>query len=163
MLWLYVLLVIVHSLPTENEFRELDTKIDGDVFLPGDDGFDSKNAMWFVAFDDVPSSAIIYANNENDIVLIIQFLNDFVNIDGTKFRIRGSGSSFGGYSKCAECVIIDTRRIKGVKYIESNSDIYLSIRSGTRMSSFSSLVLSLCFLHFLSHKKSNKKANTSNY
>eukprot|EP01084_Bolivina_argentea_P099243 178394_1 len=138
--WLLAIIIgqftnVILSLPAEAEFRALNDLIDGDVFLPSDNNFDNKNEMWWIPFNNIPSSAIIYANNEKDIVVIIKFLNDYVNVDGTQFRICASGSSFGGYSKCHECIIIDTRRLQDIKYIPSKSPnkIYASVATATTM------------------------------
>eukprot|EP01084_Bolivina_argentea_P161922 281808_1 len=60
----------------------------------------------------INATAIYYAENSNDVVLFVTFVKN----NGYSFRVRSSGSSFGGYSTCEGCMILDMANLNQIEY-----------------------------------------------
>ena len=128
---------------TKSDLQVLATQIDGDIEFPDelDDGecFLS-DKMTFTAYTCpyLNSFAVILPESTEDVSTIIEFITDF----DTPFRIKSSGNSIGGYSKCEQCLNINLERMTNVEYkfgSEINKkliddDIYIILESGANSS-----------------------------
>eukprot|EP00484_Ammonia_sp_Unknown_P006030 CAMPEP_0197075100 /NCGR_PEP_ID=MMETSP1384-20130603/211439_1 /TAXON_ID=29189 /ORGANISM="Ammonia sp." /LENGTH=471 /DNA_ID=CAMNT_0042513943 /DNA_START=14 /DNA_END=1427 /DNA_ORIENTATION=- len=58
--------------------------------------------------------AVLYANCENDVVEFINFVNE--QEESVSFRIRSGGHSFGGYSNCDDCIVLDLSHLNSTSF-----------------------------------------------
>ncbi|WP_051795026.1 FAD-binding oxidoreductase [Kibdelosporangium aridum] len=95
--------------PRTPDWARLRRHIDGDVVLPGDDGYAVASRSYFGNFDDVQPRGVVYCQNTADVQTALRFAQDA----DIRTVVRSGGHSTGGYST-SRGMILDVSRLNQV-------------------------------------------------
>lgn len=98
--------------PTARDWRALAESVDGEVVRRGDDGYDRVRRLFSTRFDPVRPRAVVRVENPSDVSEAIAFARRF----GLRCRPRAGGHSYVGASTVEDGLVIDVRRLRGVRY-----------------------------------------------
>ncbi|WP_330297742.1 FAD-binding oxidoreductase [Streptomyces sp. NBC_00503] len=84
----------------------LAARIQGDIVLPVDSGYNAAKELQIAAFDAVHPQAIAYPETPQD----VQALVNYARTNGISVRVRSGGHNFNGWST-GEGLVIDTSRL----------------------------------------------------
>jgi len=85
------------------DLEELESHLCATVVFANDSRYATAKLQHVGVFQFEPF-AVVYATCEQDVVEFVNFVN---SVDGIQFRIRSGGHSFGGFSNCDDCIILD--------------------------------------------------------
>ncbi len=108
------------------DYRSLRSRINGDVLLPIDDGYDDARLLFNPRFDGTRPAAIARCINTGDVQAAVLFARRA----GIPLAARGGGHSYGGYST-GRGLVIDTRAINTVSFATSRA--IASVGSGAQL------------------------------
>ncbi|MGD2067131.1 MAG: FAD-binding oxidoreductase [Gemmatimonadota bacterium] len=94
---------------TAPAWQELDSLLDGDVVLPGDDRYPSARKIWNARLDRRPAG-IARCVNAGDVQAALDFARDA----GLVVAVRGGGHDYSGHSTCEGGLVIDLAPLKEV-------------------------------------------------
>lgn len=89
---------------------ELKTHIRGDVFLPGDAGYDEARAVYNAMIDKRPALVVRVAD-AGDVMACVNAARDA----GVDLAIRGGGHSGPGFGTCDDGIVIDFSACRGIR------------------------------------------------
>lgn len=84
-------------------------KLDGDVILPGDHGYDHARQVWNGAVDKRPAM-VVYCASTTDVIETVVFARSGNHL----VAVRSGGHNVAGLSVCDEGIVIDLSRMKHV-------------------------------------------------
>jgi FAD/FMN-containing dehydrogenase len=84
-------------------------QLDGELVLPGDDGYDDARAIWNAMHDRQPA-LIVRPRSTGDVVAALAFARE----EGLPVAIRGGGHSVAGYGTVEGGLVIDHSLMRGV-------------------------------------------------
>jgi len=95
--------------------RALGRRLDGHVFLPGDEGFPEARCVWnqLSTFQPAPL-AVVEVLSESDVQLTLQTVVAL----NVRFSIRSGGHSKAGYSNAPDGVMISLKRLSHISVVE---------------------------------------------
>jgi hypothetical protein len=88
-------------------FRE---GFEGEIVLPGDDGYDGARIVWNAAVDRHPA-VVVRPTGVDDVVAAVRFARDHDLV----IAVRGGGHSVGGFSTCDDGMVLDLSAMRGVR------------------------------------------------
>jgi FAD/FMN-containing dehydrogenase len=88
-------------------FRE---DFEGEVVLPGDDGYDEARIVWNAAVDRHPA-VVVRPTGIADVTAAVRFAREHDLV----IAVRGGGHSLGGFSTCDDGMVIDLSAMRGVR------------------------------------------------
>jgi FAD/FMN-containing dehydrogenase len=86
--------------------------ISGHVFQPGDPGFAATAQVFNTRFDQVRPLAVARPVNGTDVRDAVRF----TVAHGVRVRARSGGHSYAGYSTLTDGIVLDLRRLNGVRF-----------------------------------------------
>src|SRR5262249_10534432 len=91
------------------DIQSLKAAFQGQVFQPGDEGYDDARRIWNASIDKHPG-AIARCSGVADVIAAVNFAraNDLVT------AIRGGGHNVGGRALCDDGIVIDLSRMRSV-------------------------------------------------
>jgi FAD/FMN-containing dehydrogenase len=92
------------------EVAELREAIRGDVFAPGDEGYDDARKIWNAMFDDVHPALVVRCAGTADVIRAVEFARS----EGIEIAVRGGSHSIPGFST-TEGIVIDLSMMKGAR------------------------------------------------
>jgi FAD/FMN-containing dehydrogenase len=100
--------------------RDLQAKLDGDIYFPDDSYFDQAAKVWCIGVQ--PPMAVIEPAHEHDVQLAVPVLANLSKFDDFPFRIRSGGHHKAGYSTVEEGAIISLVRLNHVELHSRNTE-----------------------------------------
>ena len=92
------------------EFQKLRAAFRVNLIVPGDDEFDEARSVWNGMIDRRPA-LIAQCSGVADVIAAV----NFARTHGLLVAVRGGGHSWPGHSVCDDGLIIDLRRMRGVR------------------------------------------------
>ncbi len=93
--------------PAAASFREV---FEGEVVLPGDDGYDGARIVWNAAVDRHPA-VVVRPTWVADVTSAVRFAREHDLV----IAVRGGGHSVGGFSTCDDGMVLDLSAMRGVR------------------------------------------------
>src|ERR671918_3051995 len=87
-------------------FRE---GFDGEIVLPGDEGYDAARIVWNAAVDRYPA-IVVRPTGVEDVTAAVRFGRE----QDLVIAVRCGGGSTGGVSTCDDGIVIDLSAMRGV-------------------------------------------------
>ncbi|MCJ1678336.1 FAD-binding protein [Streptomyces sp. APSN-46.1] len=91
---------------TATGWADLALRIQGDIVLPADPGYDAAKELQIVEYDAVHPQAIAFPETPQDVQAIV----NYARVNGISVRVRSGGHNFNGWST-GEGLVIDTSRL----------------------------------------------------
>jgi len=88
-------------------FRE---GFEGEIVLPGDDGYDAARIVWNAAVDRHPA-VVVRPTGVDDVAAAVRFAREHDLV----IAVRGGGHSVGGFSTCDDGMVLDLSAMRGVR------------------------------------------------
>src|SRR6516165_2431870 len=88
--------------------------IDGEVFVPGDDGYDEARQAWNLAVDEQPA-VVVVAESAADVVDAVRFARS----QGMRIAPQGTGHGAGPLEPLEGVVLLKTSAMRGVRVFPS--------------------------------------------
>ncbi len=98
-----------------NAIEELGNKIDGEILVSGQDGYDGARAVWNAMIDRKPA-LIARCKNADDVVKTVIYARDH----NLPVSIRGGGHNVAGHAVCDDGVMIDLSQMRSVQVDADN-------------------------------------------
>jgi FAD/FMN-containing dehydrogenase len=101
------------GMPSRFEASAIDTlkaRLHGQVFGPGDAGYDTARKVWNAMIDKYPS-LIIRCTGTADVLQAVRFAREHQLL----VAVRGGGHNFAGYATCDGGLLIDLSPMKGIR------------------------------------------------
>lgn len=98
-----------------NAIEELGNKIDGEILVSGQDGYDGARAVWNAMIDRKPA-LIARCKNVDDVVKTVIYARDH----NLPVSIRGGGHNVAGHAVCDDGVMIDLSQMRTVQVDADN-------------------------------------------
>jgi FAD binding domain/Berberine and berberine like len=90
--------------PTKSQINALRGSVNGRVYAPGDQGYNSARKIYNKRFDSVKPPAVVRVHGANDIQAVVRWANKYdVQLVG-----RGGGHAYNGGSTSKSAVVVDT-------------------------------------------------------
>src|SRR5918995_1720397 len=96
--------------PAALELSVLEGDFGGEVLTPGSPGYDAARHNFQGLYDRRPA-VIAQCDGVADVMAALRFARE----SGLEVAVRGGGHSVHGYSSCDGGIVIDLRRMKGVR------------------------------------------------
>lgn len=93
----------------ENAARDLESRLEGSVTLPGDQGYDAARAVWNGMIDRYPA-IIIHCASTGDVVEAVNFCRE----NELTVAVRGGGHNVAGHATCDDGAVIDLEPMKKI-------------------------------------------------
>jgi len=94
---------------TPTDIRELRNRIDGEVVVPGDDGWDEARLAWNLAADQRPA-AVAIPDNVGDVVEIVEFARDA----GLRVAPQGTGHGAMAMGNLGDTILMKLHRLRSI-------------------------------------------------
>jgi FAD/FMN-containing dehydrogenase len=91
--------------------QELRESLRGQLFTPGDPGYDDARRIWNGMFDDERPAAVVRCAGVADVVAAVQLARS----EGLEIAVRGGGHSIPGFSTVDGGIVIDVGPMKGAR------------------------------------------------
>src|ERR1700760_4281866 len=91
------------------DIRPLESAFRGELFRPGDTGYDQARQIWNASIDKHPA-VVARCSGISDIVSAIRFARE----KNLLTAIRGGGHNVGGRALCDDGIVIDLSRMRAV-------------------------------------------------
>ena len=98
-----------------NAIEELGNKIDGEILVSGQEGYDGARAVWNAMIDRKPA-LIARCKNADDVVKTVIYARDH----NLPVSIRGGGHNVAGHAVCDDGVMIDLSQMRTVQVDADN-------------------------------------------
>lgn len=94
----------------ENAIQQLRQSLRGALIRPGDDGYDEARKVYNAMYDRRPG-LLVHAAGVADVMAVVKFAREHDLL----LAVRGGGHSAPGYGVCDGGVVLDLRRMKGIR------------------------------------------------
>jgi FAD/FMN-containing dehydrogenase len=94
---------------TTFDFEALRERIAGELYVPGDQGWDEARGAWNLSIDQRPA-AVAVAESATDVVAIVGFARE----QGLRVAPQGTGHNAGAFDDLADTVLLKTHRMREV-------------------------------------------------
>src|SRR5918999_710939 len=91
--------------------RALRTAVRGPVFLPRTPGYNSRRLVYNTRFDGIRPDAVVLPRDTRDVQAVVRWADRF----DIRLVSRSGGHSYAGYSTTDRGVVVDLRRLRGVR------------------------------------------------
>lgn len=91
------------------DVARLRRKLNGDVVVPGDPGYDDARKVWNGAVDKQPAM-IVYCTRTSDVIEAVKFARSSNHL----VAVRSAGHNVAGLSVCDDGIVIDLSRMKQI-------------------------------------------------
>jgi FAD/FMN-containing dehydrogenase len=91
--------------------RALRGAVRGPVLLPRTPGYDARRLVYNTRFDGVRPDAVVQPLDTRDVQAVVRWADRF----GIRLVPRSGGHSYGGYSTTERGVVVDLRRLRGIR------------------------------------------------
>ncbi|MBA3843515.1 MAG: FAD-binding protein, partial [Actinobacteria bacterium] len=91
------------------DVRELRTRMQGEVVVPGDEAWDAARQAWNLSVDQRPAAVAIVATVE-DVMEVI----DFARAAGLRVAPQGTGHNAGALGDLRDTMLLKTHELRGV-------------------------------------------------
>src|ERR671918_1398088 len=91
--------------------RALRGAVRGPVFLPRTPGYNSRRLVYNTRFDGIRPDAVVLPRDTRDVQAVVRWADRF----DIRLVSRSGGHSYGGYSTTERGVVVDLRRLSGVR------------------------------------------------
>jgi len=98
-----------------NAIEELGNKIDGEILVSGQDGYDGARAVWNAMIDRKPA-LIARCKNADDVVKTVIYARDH----NLPMSVRGGAHNVAGHAVCDDGVMIDLSQMRSVQVDADN-------------------------------------------
>jgi FAD/FMN-containing dehydrogenase len=95
---------------TATDLSSLGREVEGDVFLPGEDGWDDARRAWNLAVDLQPA-AVVQAADAADVARVI----DFARERGLRVAAQSTGHGAGAMAPPTDAILLRTGRLSGIE------------------------------------------------
>ena len=95
---------------TATDLSSLGRDLEGDVYLPGDEGWDDARRAWNLAVDLQPA-AVVQAANAADVARVV----DFARERGLRVAAQSTGHGAGGMAPLTDTILLRTGRLDGIE------------------------------------------------
>ena len=92
------------------EAAALGTGIAGEVFVPGDPGYDQARQTWMLSVDERPA-IVVQAESEDDVIAAVRFARSH----GLRVAPQGTGHGAGPLEPLDSALLLRTSRMRGVR------------------------------------------------
>ena len=91
------------------DVRELRSRIAGEVYVPGDEGWDEARQAWNLAVDQRPT-AVVVVEGASDVAETI----DFARENDLRVAPQGTGHAASAFADLHDTILLKTHRLRGV-------------------------------------------------
>jgi FAD/FMN-containing dehydrogenase len=91
--------------------RALRAAVRGPVFFPRTPGYNSRRLVYNTRFDGIRPDAVVLPRDTRDVQAVVRWADRF----DIRLVSRSGGHSYGGYSTTDRGVVVDLRRLRGVR------------------------------------------------
>jgi FAD/FMN-containing dehydrogenase len=93
------------------EVRALRAGVRGPVFLPRTPGYNQRRLIYNTRFDGIRPEAVVQPLDTRDVQAVVRWADRF----DIRLTARSGGHSYGGYSTTRAGVVVDLRRLRGIR------------------------------------------------
>ena len=101
--------MLITDLPSI-DVEALRSRLYGDVFGPGDVGWDEARSAWNLAVDQRPA-AVALPLTDSDVVAVVNFARE----EGLRVAPQGTGHGAGALASLENTILLSTKRMRGVR------------------------------------------------
>ncbi len=91
------------------DVRELRSRIAGELYVPGDEGWDEARQAWNLAVDQRPT-AVVVVEGTSDVAEVI----DFARSNDLRVAPQGTGHAASAFGAMHDTILLKTHRLRGV-------------------------------------------------
>lgn len=92
------------------DIAALAERVEGELLLPPDEGFDGARAVWNARIDRRPA-AVLRCAGPHDVVAGVRFARE----ENVPLSVKGGGHSYAGSAACDRCLLIDLEPMSDVR------------------------------------------------
>src|SRR5918992_1830028 len=120
--------VVALALPDDQPFaarlskraaRALRSAVRGPVLLPRTPGYDARRLVYNTRFDGLRPDAVVLPLDTRDVQAVVRWADRF----DIRLVPRSGGHSYGGYSTAEKGVVVDLRRLRGVRVADGRATV----------------------------------------
>jgi FAD/FMN-containing dehydrogenase len=104
---------------TPRAARALRGAVRGPVLLPRTPGYDSRRLVYNTRFDGVRPDAVVVPVDTRDVQAVVRWADRF----DIRLVPRSGGHSYGGYSTADKGVVVDLRRLRGIRVANGRATV----------------------------------------
>src|ERR671916_1265961 len=94
--------------------RALRGAVRGPVFLPRTPGYNSRRLVYNTRFDGIRPDAVVLPRDTRDVQAVVRWADRF----DIRLVSRSGGHSYAGYSNTERGVVVDLRRLRGLRVLD---------------------------------------------
>ena len=102
--------------PTSTDFEQLRRELDGELVLPGDEGYDDARTIKLATVDLRPA-AIARVKHDEDVARVVRFARE----TGTELAVRSGGHSGAGHGSTDGGIVLDLRAMTALEVDEDGA------------------------------------------
>src|SRR5918996_5740939 len=104
---------------TRRAARALRAAVRGPVFLPRSPGFNRERLVYNTRYDGVRPDAVVQPLDTRDVQAVVRWADRF----GVRLVPRSGGHGYAGYSTTANGVVVDLRRLRGIRIANGRATV----------------------------------------